>query len=70
LRIPSVTLFGPTPPALWGPPQQRPWHVVLWTGRSGDPHGRRPDAGRLAIESAAVIAALARLDLSGAALKG
>lgn len=34
---PSVVLFGPTSPALWGPPS-RPQHVVLWhgTGR-GDP---------------------------------
>jgi ADP-heptose:LPS heptosyltransferase len=29
--IASVTLFGPTPPQLWGPPAD-PRHVVLWNG--------------------------------------
>jgi ADP-heptose:LPS heptosyltransferase len=55
---PSVTLFGPTPPALWGPPPRRPQHVALWVGRRGDPHGTEPDPGLLAIEPAAVLAAL------------
>ncbi|MGZ6825433.1 MAG: glycosyltransferase family 9 protein, partial [Mycobacteriales bacterium] len=36
LSTPSVLLFGPTPPALWGPPADRPGHVVLWAGRQGD----------------------------------
>jgi ADP-heptose:LPS heptosyltransferase len=58
---PSVTLFGPTPPALWGPPADRPWHVALWAGRRGDPHGGRPDPGLLEIEPAAVIDTLAAL---------
>jgi ADP-heptose:LPS heptosyltransferase len=31
---PSVVLFGPAPPAEWGPPPGRPAHVALW----------RPDA--------------------------
>jgi ADP-heptose:LPS heptosyltransferase len=26
---PSVLLFGPTEPARWGPPADRPWHIVL-----------------------------------------
>jgi ADP-heptose:LPS heptosyltransferase len=60
-RTPSVTLFGPTPPALWGPPADRPWHVALWAGRRGDPHGGRPDPGLLEIEPAAVIDTLAAL---------
>jgi ADP-heptose:LPS heptosyltransferase len=59
--IPSVTLFGPTPPALWGPPPDRPWHVALWAGRRGDPHDRQPDRGLLSIEPEAVTAALAFL---------
>ncbi|SEK39818.1 ADP-heptose:LPS heptosyltransferase [Blastococcus sp. DSM 46786] len=38
-RRPSVVLFGPVPPALWGPPP-RPQHVVLWHGDgTGDPWG-------------------------------
>ncbi|MGY2004406.1 glycosyltransferase family 9 protein [Blastococcus sp. SYSU DS1024] len=38
-RRPSVVLFGPVSPALWGPPP-RPQHVVLWHGDgTGDPWG-------------------------------
>jgi ADP-heptose:LPS heptosyltransferase len=38
-RRPSVVLFGPVSPALWGPPP-RPHHVVLWHGDgTGDPWG-------------------------------
>lgn len=29
---PSVVLFGPTPPARWGPPEDREQHVALRTG--------------------------------------
>ncbi len=47
---PSVLLFGPTPPWLWGPPADAPQHVVLWAGRTGDPHGDRPDPGLLALD--------------------
>ena len=41
---PSVLLFGPTSPALWGPVIDPELHVVLWHGDSGaayagDPHG-------------------------------
>jgi ADP-heptose:LPS heptosyltransferase len=39
---PSVLLFGPTPPARWGPRIDRDRHVVLWHGdpdHPGDPHG-------------------------------
>jgi len=56
--VPSVTLFGPTPPALWGPPADRPQHVALWAGRRGDPHAEEPHEGLLAIRPDAVIAAL------------
>jgi ADP-heptose:LPS heptosyltransferase len=58
LRVPSVVLFGPTDPARWGPPSDRPWHRVLWAGTSGDPHAERIDPGLLAIDSAAVLDAL------------
>jgi ADP-heptose:LPS heptosyltransferase len=58
LRTPSVVLFGPTPPAEWGPPPARPWHRALWAGRRGDPHADAPDPGLLRIEVADVLAAL------------
>ncbi|MCM0676386.1 glycosyltransferase family 9 protein, partial [Micromonospora phytophila] len=28
----SVVLFGPVPPARWGPPPERPRHRALWAG--------------------------------------
>jgi ADP-heptose:LPS heptosyltransferase len=60
-RTPSVLLFGPTSPALWGPPPDRAEHTVL-TGRPdrevrGDPHGTTPDPGLLAIDADRVVAA-------------
>jgi ADP-heptose:LPS heptosyltransferase len=45
---PSVILFGPTPPELWGPPPGGV-HTALWSGRTGDPHGSTPDPGLLDI---------------------
>jgi ADP-heptose:LPS heptosyltransferase len=61
LRTPSVVLFGPTPPAEWGPPACRPWHRALWAGRRGDPHAAEPDPGLLEIGAGEVLAALAGL---------
>ncbi len=61
LGVPSVVLFGPSPPAEWGPPPERRHHRVLWAGRRGDPNGATPDPGLLAIEPAAVSAELAAL---------
>jgi ADP-heptose:LPS heptosyltransferase len=49
LRRPSVVLFGPTSPARWGPPPNRPWHRVLWAGSEGDPHAGVTDSGLLQI---------------------
>lgn len=60
-RTPSVVLFGPTPPARWGPPPDGP-HVVLWKGRSGDPHAAAPDPGLLAIDVEDVLEGLTDLD--------
>jgi ADP-heptose:LPS heptosyltransferase len=57
---PSVVLFGPVPPAEWGPPPAGP-HIALWAGRRGDPHAADPDPGLLEIDPPAVLAALARL---------
>ncbi|MET8808917.1 glycosyltransferase family 9 protein [Streptomyces sp. NPDC004546] len=54
---PSVTLFGPVSPRLWGPPPS-PRHLALWKpGPPGDPHGRTPDARLLRIRSEEVAAA-------------
>ncbi len=43
---PSVVLFGPVPPAAWGPPPDAR-HRVLWPAPDpayrGDPHGQLPD---------------------------
>jgi ADP-heptose:LPS heptosyltransferase len=56
--IPSVVLFGPTPPDEWGPPADGP-HRVLWAGRRGDPHAGTPDAGLLEIRVDDVLRACA-----------
>jgi ADP-heptose:LPS heptosyltransferase len=52
---PSLVLFGPTSPELWGPPcaraVDRARHRVLWAGRRGDPHGTTTDPGLLEISA-------------------
>jgi ADP-heptose:LPS heptosyltransferase len=58
LGTPSVILFGPTPPSLWGPPPDRPIHRVIWKGGQGDPHAGRPDPGLLAIRPGEVLDAM------------
>ncbi|CAM5427578.1 glycosyltransferase family 9 protein [Streptomyces canus] len=46
---PSVTLFGPVSPRLWGPPGTGQ-HIALWKpGPPGDPHGDVPDPQLLRI---------------------
>ncbi len=56
---PSVTLFGPVSPDVWGPPPHlRRRHRVLWAGRLGDTHAARVDAGLLALTPSMVNAAL------------
>jgi ADP-heptose:LPS heptosyltransferase len=64
LGTPLVVLFGPTSPATWGPPRWHP-HVALWTGGSGDPHARHPDAGLLEISPRQVVAAMEGLGRRG-----
>jgi ADP-heptose:LPS heptosyltransferase len=61
LGRPSVVLFGPTPPALWGPPRDVPRHRVLWHGGRGDPHADEPDPGLLAITVDEVAEALSTI---------
>jgi ADP-heptose:LPS heptosyltransferase/uncharacterized protein YjbJ (UPF0337 family) len=58
--VPSVVLFGPTPPDEWGPPPGRERHVVLHRDRRGDPHGAAPDPGLLAITVEDVLAVTSR----------
>jgi len=63
-RTRSVLLFGPTPPAEWGPPRRRE-HAVLWHGDGpADPFAGRPDPALLRIRPGEVLAS-AR-DLLGA----
>jgi ADP-heptose:LPS heptosyltransferase len=66
LRIPSVVLFGPTDPALWGPPPERPWHAALWAGSRGDPHAAATDPGLLQIMPADALDALSALSAPAA----
>ncbi len=57
---PSVVLFGPVSPAVWGPPSDAR-HQVLWHGSGdGDPHADRPDAALLRITVAEVMSAAER----------
>ncbi|WP_263254256.1 glycosyltransferase family 9 protein [Saccharopolyspora rosea] len=55
-RTPSVVLFGPVSPALWGPPDD-PRHTALWAGRVGDTFADRPDPGLLRIDVEQVVEA-------------
>ncbi|MGN9793314.1 glycosyltransferase family 9 protein [Streptomyces sp. OZ13] len=70
LGTPSVTLFGPVAPRLWGPPA-RPRHRVLWhpdaddPPRPGDAHGDRPDERLLRITVEEVLDAVRSLPLPG-----
>ena len=59
---PSVTLFGPVSPQLWGPRIDEQLHRVLWRplpgdAGPGDPHGTTPDPRLLAVEVPEVVVA-------------
>jgi ADP-heptose:LPS heptosyltransferase len=58
---PSVLLFGPTPPARWGPPADRKQHAVLWAGLRGEPFGDAVHEGLLELTVPAVTAAAGNL---------
>lgn len=66
-RTPSVVLFGPVSPAVWGPPPVAR-HQVLWHGDgTGDPHAETPDPALLQITVEEVLrAAQQALDASTA----
>jgi len=72
--IPSVTLFGPVSPALWGPPAGNGRHRVLWKGsggRPGDPHSAEADPRLLRIQVDDVMSAVrALLSVSSAGQPG
>jgi ADP-heptose:LPS heptosyltransferase len=62
-RRPSVVLFGPVSPALWGPPARAGMggrlHVVLWHGDgSGDPWGTELDPALARVTVEEVLAAV------------
>lgn len=70
LGTPSVVLFGPVAPRLWGPPYGDPRHTAVWhpgpddnNPRPGDAHGRRSDPRLLRVTPAEVLDAVARLPL-------
>jgi ADP-heptose:LPS heptosyltransferase len=61
-RTRSVLLFGPTPPSEWGPPPDRPEHLVLWRGLGHDDvFGDRPDPALLRLGVAEVTRTALRL---------
>ncbi|WP_232626896.1 glycosyltransferase family 9 protein [Streptomyces alfalfae] len=66
LGTPSVVLFGPVAPRLWGPPPG-PRHRALWhpdgdgSARPGDAHGGEPDERLLRITPEEVVAAVRAL---------
>ena len=59
---PSVTLFGPVPPAEWGPPATPAPSGALGgrPGYRGDPHGASPDPALGTITVADVLGAAHR----------
>lgn len=59
---PSVVLFGPVSPSVWGPPRDVR-HQVLWhRSGAGDPHADSPHAGLLEITVDEVLEASERAD--------
>ncbi len=57
VRTPSVVVFGPVPPAQWGPPPDRPLHVALGGARRSDPTAPDPAPALLAVTPEQVLAA-------------
>ncbi|MFG3704652.1 glycosyltransferase family 9 protein, partial [Micromonospora sp. NPDC047670] len=59
---PSVLLFGPVSPALWGPPPDRPWHQALWAGPLAGPADAVPHPALAALDVPDVLAAVDRAE--------
>jgi hypothetical protein len=58
MGTPSVLLFGPVSPELWGPAIDIDTHTCLWhSNGTGDPHADAPDPALLRITPAEVLAA-------------
>jgi ADP-heptose:LPS heptosyltransferase len=68
---PSVVLFGPVPPAEWGPPAGAPQHAAIWHGRRWGPDYRgeafsdHPDPGLTSITVGEVLSAARRVAVVG-----
>ncbi len=62
---PSVVLFGPVAPDLWGPPADRPQHVALWAGTESENASDDPAPGLLALTPDQVLAEALPLLRSG-----
>ncbi|TQS45937.1 glycosyltransferase family 9 protein [Cryptosporangium phraense] len=74
LGTPSVVLFGPVSPALWGPPPDVR-HRILWRPddpsdlRPGDAHGAAPDARLLRVQKEDVLTELENLGVLAGAVR-
>lgn len=62
-RRPAVTLFGPVPPAWWGPPPGYRLNRALWKGRLGEAYGPVCDPGLLEISAHEVLDAVEEVEL-------
>jgi ADP-heptose:LPS heptosyltransferase len=58
---PSVLLFGPVPPAHWGPPPDRPRHEALWVGPRPPGDGTAVHPALAELDVPAVLAAIDRV---------
>lgn len=68
-HTPSVVLFGPMPPARWGPPPDRVVHRVLWRPNTGPERVvAGPDPALLAVTAADVLAEVDTMIAEGIAL--
>jgi ADP-heptose:LPS heptosyltransferase len=56
--VPSVVLFGPTPPRHWGARNDGGRQRAIWHGATGDPHAATLDPGLASITVDEVISAL------------
>lgn len=55
---PSVLLFGPVSPSVWGPPAGASQHRVLWGGRTSEPFSNMPAPALLAVGVPDVLASV------------